>query len=281
MLLPLFLVSCIATPVPVEQDVLEGRRYTDSDLQFVHTGVTARDELIRNLGPPTTWLPAQRILIYGLREVQGTGFVWFVASPAGSGAGGMVKGERREAIFFTLDDRGLVTQWGRAPVKRGETWSGAASAWSRAAGLSLPQPRPVFVEESPASTEQGLIFFYRPMDYQYYLPLLPPAKKLMAGVADFVNIYQDGALVAQLRWKTYVVVAAATGEHTFLVSADTDEVVNPELFRTASLRLTVVPQSKTFVDVGIEAGKGVIKPVLVERSRDDAINVIGSLRESW
>lgn len=275
------MVSCIATPVPVEQKVLEGKRFTDADLQFVRTGVTARNDITSYLGQPTIWLRAQRTLIYGLREVAGTGWFWLLAGPGVAGPGGVIESENKEAVLFVLSDREVLTDWGRMPVKRGQTWLAAALEWTQAAGVKIPQPRPTFDEEFPTGPEQSLVYFYRPLDYQYYLPFVAPAKRLPSGVADFVNIYRNGELVAQLRWQSYVSVAVSPGEHTFSINPDTDAVVNPELYRTASLRLSIEPQTTRFIAVGVEAGKGIVEPRLTEQSHDVAIEAIGTLRESW
>jgi len=280
-LLAMLVVSCIVIPVPVEQKVAEGRHFADSDLQFVQTGVTARNDIARYLGQPTIWLRAQHTLVYGLREVAGTGWVWLLASPAGTGTAGIIETENKEAIFFVLNDREVLTNWGRMPVKRGQTWLGAALEWSQAAGVKTPQPRQAFYAALPTAPEQSLIYFYRPLDYQHYLPFVPPAKRLLSGVADFVNIYQNGELVGQLRYKSYLMVSLTPGEHTFSINPDTDDVVNPQLYRTARLTLSIAPQTNRFIEVGVEAGKGVIEPRLVERSHDEAIDAIGALRESW
>lgn len=280
-LLSILVASCIATPIPVEQKTLEGRRYTDSDLQFVQTGATASNEIRRHLGQPTIRLRAQRILVYGLREVAGTGWVWLLASPGGTGAGGIIETENKEAIFFVLNDQEILTNWGRMPVKRGQTWLGAALEWSQALGVKTPQPRQAFYEVFPTGPEQSLVYFYRPRDYQHYLPVVAPAERLLSGVADFVNIYLDGELVGQLRWKSYLVVSVAPGEHAFSISPDTDDVVNPQLYRSASLGLSIEPQTTRFIEVGVEAGKGIVEPRLIERSHEQAIDVIGALRESW
>lgn len=277
----LWLAACAVVPVPSEDQTLEGRQFTDSELLFIHPGVTTGDEIAGRLGAPTIWFPDQRILVYGLRKTAGTGLVWFVASPSGVAAGGRVQGEEREAVFIALDERGIVTNRGRAPVKRGTSWLGAALAWSGVTGLDVPQPREVFAEIDPAGPGQVMVYFYRPRDNQHYLPLVPPAQRLAPGVADFVNIFLDGVLAGQLRLKTYLALQVTPGEHTFVLSADTDDVVNQQLYRDASLRMSVPTPGSSFIDVRVEAGKGYIGPVLGRRSRAEAIDVIGALRETW
>ncbi len=206
--------------------------------------------------------------------------VWFVGTPGGS-AGGLVAGETRQALFFAANDDDVVTHWGRTPVKRGKTWLQAALEWSLAEDLKLPSPRGIFSEESPASAVQGLVYFYRPRDYQHYLPFGPPAKRMAFGAVDFVNIYRNTELVGQLRWRSYVAVCVSPGEHTFVISPDTDDVTNPQLYQNASLQMTAESGTTRFVEVGVEAGKGTIEPIVTERSRDEAMAVIRELRESW
>ena len=270
--------ACVAVPVPVEQAVSEGRRFADSDVSFVRPGTTTRREVIGNLGNPTMWFPSQRTLVYGLRRVE-TGMLWFIGAGL-SGAGGLVEGETKQAIFLVLDDKDVVTNWGRAAVMNCDTWLGAAREWADAEDIELPPARDRFLEESPP-TEQGLVYFYRPRDFQHVLPAVPPARKLMLGIADYADISQDGELVGQIRLQSYVVVRVSPGTHSFTVNPDTDCVVNPGNYRSAIIQIDVAPGTVTFVDVGIQAGLGTIEPILVSRPRGDAISVIGKLRESW
>jgi hypothetical protein len=281
MLPGLWLAACAVMPLESEQTILEGRRFSDSDLRFVSATLTTRAEIASRLGPATTWLPAQGVLVYGLRKTAGGQYAWFIAAPSGAAAAGTVQGEEREGIFFALDDRDIVTHWGRAQVKRGTTWLGAALEWSQAAGFALPGPRTAFVESPPTSAGQGTVYFYRPRDDQYYLPLLPPARQLPTGVADFVNIFLDGSLVAQLRCKSYVAVKVAPGELVFVLSADTDDVSNPGLYHDTDIRLSMAPMGSSFIEVRVEAGKGSIAPVTGNRSRNEAIGIIATLPESW
>jgi hypothetical protein len=274
----LLLAGCVAIPVPVERAVVEGKQFTESDLDFVQPGATTRSEVVGNLGKPTIWLSTLRILVYGLRRVE-TGVLWFVGAGL-SGAGGLVEGESKEAIYLIFDDKDVVTHWGRAPVEHCGTWLGAATQWAGSENLAIPQARETFVEETPTAG-QGLIYFYRPRDYQYFLPLAQPARRLPPGVADFADISEAGQLVGQIRWQSYVAVSVPPGPHSFTVNPDTDCVVNPELYRSASIRLDVAPESVTYVDVGIQAGLGTIDPILVERPRSASLAVIAELRESW
>lgn len=274
----IFLASCVVIPVPVEQVDLEGRRFTDSDLEFVRPGATARSEVIGHLGSPTLWLASQRILVYGLRRVE-TGALWFIGAGL-TGAGGLVEGETKEAVFLVFDDNDVATNWGRAPVAHCETWLRAATEWAASKKLDIRQAHGRFVEEPPTA-DQSLIYFYRPRDYQYYLPFGPPAKKVALGVADYAEISHDDMLVGQIRWKSYLLVRVAPGTHTFMVNPDTDCVVNPEYYRSASIQLSITPESVTFLELGIQAGRGTINPILVNRTRSEAISVIENLRESW
>ena len=273
----LLLASCVI-PVPVERAVLEGKRFTDSELAFVQSGTTARHEVIENLGNPTIWLSAQRILVYGLRRAE-TGALWFIGAGL-SGAGGLVRGEAKEAVYLVLDDKDVVTHWGRAPVRRCETWLSAAMEWAGSTKIEIPQEHGQFVEETP-NTEQSFIYFYRPRDFQHLLPLVPPAEKIPLGVANYADISQDGKLVGQIRWQSYVVVRVPPGTHRFVVNPDTDCVVNPEIYRSAIIQLDVAPETVTFVDMGIQAGLGTIEPILVNRPRSEAIPIIEKLRASW
>jgi hypothetical protein len=274
----IYMAGCVVVPVPIEQAVLDGRQYTDSDLEFVRLGTTARSEVTGNLGDPTVWLWEQRILVYGLWRVE-TGTFWFIGVGL-TGAGGLVAGETREAVFIVLDDKDVVTNWGRVPVKRCETWRSAAMEWAASENLEMPPAHGQFVEETPA-TGQGLIFFYRPRDYQHFLPAVPPAKRVPLGTSNHADITQDGKLVGQIRWQTYVAVRVPPGIHRFVVNPDTDCVVNPENYRSAIIQLDVAPDTVSFVDVAIQAGLGTIEPILVNRPRSEAILAIEKLRESW
>lgn len=272
------MVGCVIIPVPVEHEVIAGKQFSDSELAFVQLGKTTRHEAIDYLGNPTIWLTRQRILVYGLRRVE-TGALWFIGGGL-SGAGGLLKGEAKEAVYLVFDDKDVVTHWGRSQVKRGETWLSGATEWADSEGIKISEARDHFFEETP-STKQSLIYFYRPRDYQYFLPLVPPAKKIPAGIASYADVFQDGLLVGQIRWQCYVVVRASHGSHSFMVNTDTDDVVNPETYRSATIRLDIAPESVTFVDVGIRAGYGAIEPILVNRARGDAITVIKGFRECW
>jgi len=278
LLTAMFLTGCAVVPVPVDKVVLEGQRFTGSELEFVRPGTTARQEVIHKLGDPTIWLARQRILVYGIRQVE-SGVLWLIGAGP-TGAGGLVEGETREAVYLVLDDADIVTHWGRAPVERGETWLSAATDWARSQAIGVSQARDRFVEETPV-TGQSLVYFYRPRDYQHFLPLAPPADKLLGETANYADLRQDGKLVGQLRWRSYVVVPVPPGTHSFEVDGDTDDVGNSEIYRSATIRLDIAPDTVTFVDVGIQAGLGTIEPVLVKRPRSEAITLIVNLRESW
>ncbi len=224
------------------------------------------------------WLAERGLLVYGLRQVD-SGALWFIGAGL-SGFGGLVEGETKEALYLVLDDKDVVTCWGRAPVGRGETWLSAAMDWAASRAIEVPQAKSRFVEEAP-TTEQSLIYFYRPRDSQYVLPFAPPARKTLPGVANYADIRQDGVLVGQIRWRSYAIVRVAPGAHTFVVDPDTDDVVNPGIYRSATIQLDVAPETATFVDVAIQAGLGMIESILVERPRNEALRVIGELRESW
>jgi hypothetical protein len=274
------LTACVAAPVSVERAVLEGRRFSEEDVEFVQTGVTTQADIIAKLGQPTIWLAPQHTLVYGLREVESLGMVWFMGTPGGA-TGGLVTGESRQALLFILHSDDTVAHWGRTPVNRNKTWLQATLDWSLAEGLTLPQPRQRFSEDSPASVREALVYFYRPRDFQHYLLLGPSAERLAFGAVDFVNIYRDDQLVGQLRWKSYLAVQVSPGAHTFVISADTDDVSNPQLYLTTSFQMTLESRSTRFIDVGVEAGKGTIKPLVIERPRDEVMAVIGEFRESW
>ena len=271
--------GCVVLPVPVEPRVLEGRPFSESEFASIRLGATTRRDVLGGLGKPTIWLAKQRILVYGLRKVEPVGALWFIGAGY-SGTGGLIEGETKEAIFFALDGNDVVTHRGRASVKRGETWLSAAMKWCRSAELEIRAPRDRLVEETPA-TEESLIYFYRPRDYQHFLPFVPPAEELPFGIAGFADIRLDKELVGQLRRGSYSVVRVSPGVHEAVVDPDTDYVVNPDIYRSETIRLTVEPGTVTFVEVGIEAGNGVIKPILAQRPHSEAIGTIRELRESW
>lgn len=279
-LLAICLAGCIVIPVPTEPTILEGRPLTDRDLEFVRSANPSRQRILDNLGPPTIWLHDQRTLVYGLRKVEETGGIWFIGAGIGAAAGGLVKGETKEAVFFVLGSDDTMTHWGRSSVSKGETWLSAALAWAQSRGLKLQQPSLHFIEERP-TPDQSYVFFYRPRDYQHYLPPAPPANKLLLGVADFVDLHLSTGLVGQLRWKTYTVVRIPPGVHKFVVNPDTDYITNPMSYRNAAIQLNLAPGSVTYVEVGVEAGLGIIEPKLLQRSRTEALAVIQQLRESW
>ena len=279
-LVAMCLAGCIVIPVPTEPTILEGRPLTDCDLEFVRSENLSRQRILESLGPPTVWLHNQRTLVYGLRKVEETGAIWFIGAGFGAGAGGLVKGETKEAVFFVLDSGDTMTHWGRSSVGKGETWLSAALEWAQSTGLKLPQPSSGFVEEWP-TPEQSYVYFYRPRDYQYYLPLAPPANKLLFGVADFVDLRLLNDLVGQLRWQTYTVARVPPGVQKFVVNPDTDYVANPLNYRNAAIQLDLAPGSVAFVEVGVEAGLGIIEPKLFQRNRTEALAVIQHLRESW
>ena len=279
-LVAMCLAGCVVIPVPTEPTILEGRPLIDRDLEFVRSENPSRQRILESLGPPTIWLHNQRTLVYGLRKVEETGAIWFIGAGLGAAAGGLVKGETKEAVFFVLGSDDTMTHWGRSSVGKGETWLSAALAWAQSIGLKLRQPSSQFIEEWPSS-EQSYVFFYRPRDYQYYLPLAPPANKLFFGVADFVDLRLPNDLVGQLRWQTYTVARIPPGVHKFVVNPDTDYVTNPMNYRNAAIQLDLAPGTVAYVEVGVEAGLGIIEPKLFQRNRTEALAVIQHLRESW
>ena len=274
----IFLAGCAAIPVPMEPVMLEGKRFTETELDFIRPGATMRQEIADKLGNPTLWLAAQHTLVYGLRQAE-TGTAWFMGAGL-AGAGGLVQGETKEAVFLVLDNEDVVTHWGRAPVDHGETWLSAATEWAASQAIEIPGALDHFVPETPARG-QALVYFYRPRDYQHFLPLVPPAGKLPLGLANYADIFEDGKLAGQIRRQSYVKVRVPPGVHSFSVTADTDYVVNPEIYRSATIRLDVADETVMFVEVGIVAGLGKIEPLLVERIPDEATRAIEGLRESW
>jgi len=197
-------------------------------------------------------------------------------------SGGIVtiKSEAREAVYFILDDNDKIKLWGRTNVGKNKTWLTGASEWAHSKGIELPKPHNSFVEETPSS-EQCFIYFYRPRDYQYYFPKSKPGKKLPSGVANFVNISLPYELVGQLHWQTYVKIKVPPGSHVFTVDPDTDYIVNENLYTKASISVSVEPGKTAFVEVGVESGLGTIQPKLSQRTRDEAIELIKGLKESW
>lgn len=275
-LLPCLLTAaCVAVPVPVARDVIEGRQYTDAQLDFVEPGATTRSDVSAALGEPTIWLPDQRIMVYGLRRTGPLGMLIFLP-----GNVAYVEREEREAVFVATDARGAVARRGRAPIDVRETWLTAALEWARTQGLDVRAPGDRFTEETPAPGE-SVIHVYRPRDYQHYLPLVPPAEGLLFGAAKFVDVRLDGRLVAQLQRGTYASIHAPPGAHVITVNPDTDDVGNASLHRTASIRVDAARGGTVFVDVGVRAGFGVIEPVLVLRDRSEALEAIAELRQCW
>jgi hypothetical protein len=274
----MLLAACVAVPVPVKTAVIDGKQFTDSDLHFLRSGTTQRRDVISHLGSPTLWLSEQRVLVYGLRRVD-SGVLWFIGAGL-SGAGGLAEGETREAVYLVLDAKDVVTNWGRAPVKDCETWLSAATDWAGSQSIEIPRAHDQFFEETPTA-EQSVIYFYRPRDFQHFLPSAPPARKLLAGAVRYADISQDGRLVGQIRWQSYVTVQVPPGQHRFVVDPDTDCVENTGIYGDAILQLDVAPETSIFVEIGIQAGLGKIQPMLTDRPRSEAISVIVNLRESW
>ena len=278
-LVTICLTACIALPLPTEPRILDGKIFTDSNLDFVRLENVSKQHILDNLGPPTIWLQDQSTLVYGIRRVVETGTLWFIGYGS-AGAGGLIEGETKEAIYFVLDKDNTMIHWGRSSVSKGQTWLSAAAEWAQSIGIELPKPNSMFVEVLPSS-EQCCVYFYRPRDYMYYLPLVPPASKLPFGVANFIDIFLSSELIGQLRLQTYFVVRVPPGTHNFFVNPDTDYVVNPNVYRSAKIQLDLVAGSISFVEVGIEAGHGIIEPKLFQRDRIEALKAIKELQESW
>jgi hypothetical protein len=275
-----FLAGCGIMPVPTEPRTLEGRPLTDHDLEFLRSEPVSRQRILESLGPPTIRLHDQRILVYGLRRVAETGAIWFIGAGPGAAAGGLVEGETREAVFFVLDTDDTMSHWGRSSVGKGETYLSAALEWAQARGVKLPPPRSRFVEEWPSSDE-SYVYFYRSRDVQHILPFTPPAEKLLFGVANLVDLRLLNEIVGQLRWQTYVLARVPPGVNKFVVDPDTDYVVNPNGYRSASVELDLAPGGVAFVEVSVEAGLGIVEPKLLPRTRAEALSIIEQLRESW
>lgn len=275
-LLPCLLTAaCVAVPVPVTPEIVEGRPYADAQLEFIQPGATTRSDVSAALGEPTIWLPDQRVMVYGLRRTASPGLLVFLPWNVG-----YVEREEREAVFVATDARGAVARRGRAPIDVRETWLTAALEWAKTQGLDVRAPGDRFTEETPAPDE-SVIHVYRPRDYQHYLPLVPPAEGLLFGASKFVDVRLDGRLVAQLQRGTYASIHALPGAHEIAVNPDTDDVGNASLHRTASIRVDPARGGSAFVDVGVRAGFGVIEPVLVLRDRSEALDAIAELRQCW
>jgi outer membrane protein assembly factor BamE (lipoprotein component of BamABCDE complex) len=268
------LAGCVAIPVPNKSRILSGRHISDAAVSFIEKGVTTKDILLSRLGKPTMWLDAQRIALYGL--VRTSDAFLLVLGP---GLGREIEMAEREALIVRFDEAGQVANWGREKLGRGATWLEGVERWAKVEDIDIGLPSKTFSEESP-SPDESLVYFYRPMDRQYYFPGLPPREKLFFDLDPLAEVYSGSTLLGQLRWKTYLTLRMAPGEYEFSVAPTRDADLDLS-YGSSLVKISLQAGQTYFVDIQLEAGFGSIKPVVSKRSRDEAILEIKDLQETW
>ncbi len=214
-------------PTHQQERVITGRYLAESDLAFLEKKHTTRDEVIKQLGPPTIWLQSQRIAVYG-----------FVRFPGGKQP--LNRPLKRAAVFIAFEPSDRVVDWGRSDVSEKLTWLGAALKWGRSSRLELAQPAQTFVETTPLP-KQGVIYFYRPRDG--------------GGASVFIEVYLDSALLGQVRSKSYLPLPLVPGIYHFQVSPNYPWSERWLGFRTHPYRIipvTLRPGLACFVEIGIK-----------------------------
>jgi len=273
------LSACVAVPVPTNPYVLNGKNVTTEDMEAIVLGRTTQDEVFEKLGVPFLWLPLQKVAVYGVERIDDFGLL--VIGAVGQGAsGGLFKGKHREAIFVHFNSDDSVAHWGTWDVDMNESWLGAALHWAKSIGVDLPTPKDNFVVEEPGEDE-SLVYFYRSRDRQYYFPGAAPAKKISFNAQKFVDVYEGASLKGQVRWQTYLIVRLPPGGHDFLVVPYSDAVEHSGTNRTETISLQLGSGTTYFIDIQVEAGKGYVAPVVLQRSPDDGIQDLSTFRETW
>ena len=261
MLLTWSCLGCFVLPVPTEPRTLEGQRSASLDTSFLQEGRTTRGEAAARWGPPTVWLQAQRIAVYGAVYTDTE-----ILYGAGTGRGGSVPLHKREAVYLAFDAQDQLTHWGAGRVKSGATWLSAALGWARSAGLQVREPAPAFLPAPPPAG--GRVYFF-----------CRKHPKVLGEPLPVVAL--EGLRLGQVRKRTYLAVELPAGDHEF--------TINPLSlsFGTAAVRIQEVPLSLqpgavAYVEFHVEAdAKAVFSVACAERQAQEALPVLQTLRETW
>lgn len=254
--------GCLVLPVPTHENVIQGQRSTTLDVSFIQKHKTLRPEIFDKLGAPTIWLPTQRIAVYGATFVRSHLFV------AVAYAGGFtVPITEREALFIAFDesDRAILWRVGEADIHR--TWVGASIHWAKSVGLTVKEPRVDFItREAPAN--RSLVYFY--------------CIKHVKIIGDpWPGILLNGALLGQVRKKTYLPVELDAGKYTFTIDplySSTSKLPS----RPAIFELELKPGETSYLEFHIETGFNKdFSVVFHQHSKEEALPVIRGLRETW
>lgn len=259
--------ACFVLPVPAPTKVLEGRRSASMDLSFLRPGVTSPEEAKRWLGPPTAWLQAQRILVYGARYTERELLVG--AGAAGGGATARVPLVKAEGLFLAFDEDARLLAWGGGPVASDETWLGGALRWAKSADCTVPSPAKAF-GPGPLPPGSGRLVLYCTQRESWRDPDFFPAVVL------------DGQPCGQLRKGAYLSLEVEAGCHDLIALPDTRTGPSPaQVRRPGILQLQLHPGQVAYAELRVESGLLASAAHLVPRDPPAALKALASLKETW
>lgn len=254
-------LGCFVLPLPTRPLTLDGTRSATLDTGFLQEGRTTREEVAARWGPPTVWLQAQRIAVYGAvySDVE-------IEFGSINGNGGSIPLHKREAVFLAFDGSERLARWDACRVQSGATWLGAALKWAHTAGLRVREPDLAFQPQAPPAGAR--VYFY----------CLKHPGVLGEPLPD---VAMDGLRLGQIRRRTYLAVELPAGPHTFTLNPLSIRP-NRASLRILDLPLTLEPGAVAYMEFHVACG--INEPfsiVCVERPAEEALPVLRSLREAW
>lgn len=262
-------LGCAAVIVPVpENEVLSGREITNENLAFIKQGVTSRNEVIQELGPPAMDFKELRATAYSW-EVLGYYMPWVIGGGL-SGAGGVAKIGKPYALLIAFDKDDHVSKFEikeRWPL---DTLRSHAVKWIKRENLDVQEPPDEFVTLELPKT-QAVLYIYRPGGFGDAPLLIQPAVSV------------DGQLVAELRKGGYIARLLHPGFHTVSVDPDPNPTsfLRPEQTPIRTFSFDALPAKAYYLKVRVKWGWGKLDPELTIYPPEDAVPVIKKLKPTW
>jgi len=257
------LSGCAAVVVPTpENEVLSGRKITNENIAFIEQGVTSRNDVIQELGPPDMDFNDLQTIAYSW-EVLDSYMPWVIAG----GGAGVEKIGKPYALLIAFDKDDNVLNFEireRWPL---DTLRGHALKWIEREKLDVPEPTKFVISEVPKG--KAVLYVYRP-----------------GGFGDAPLLHQpsvsvDGRLVAELRKGGYIEKFLQSGLHT--VSVDPDPNTNRRQWARPirSFSFDALPDKAYYLKVRVKWGMGKLDPELTICPAEVAVPVLKDLKPTW
>jgi hypothetical protein len=242
----------------------------ERDIDFIKVGVTSRDEVIEELGPPYLSFEDLQIIAYSW-VVVGAYVPWIIGGE-GQAAGGVEQIGVRYVLLIAFDKHDGVIKHEIKERWLFDTIRGHATKWAERENLAVPPPTISFVK-SEIPKGKAVIYILRP-----------------GGLRDAPLLHQptvsvDGEVVAELRKGGYVARTLKPGVHTVSVDANDDSPCSVnERWPVTADTFEVLPDTAYFLNIHLKYLSLTIQqptPVLKFCEADEALPILRNLRPTW